>query len=83
MSVKTQAFFLKTELRHISIQLLVNHSILFCWYIFMKSLTHEKVNRIGIFLTWNWQLIWDWHGIKQENMIHIYAVTVTDVTGVQ
>ena len=47
---------------------------------FPKSLTHEKINRIRIFLTWNWQLIRDWHEIKQENMIQIYDVTIINVT---
>ena len=50
---------------------------------FLKSLTHEKFNRIQIFLTWNWQLIRDWPEIKLENMIHIYDVSIIDVTGVQ
>ena len=50
---------------------------------FLKSLTHEKINRICIFLTWNWQLIRDWCKIKQENMIHIYAITIIDDTGLQ
>ena len=36
-----------------------------------------------IFLTWNWQLITEWHEIKEENMIHIYDVTIIDDTGVQ
>ena len=42
-----------------------------------------KINRIRNFLTWNWQVIQDWRKIKQENMIHIYDITVIDVTGVQ
>ena len=46
-----------------------------------KSLTHEKSSRIWIFLTWNWQLILDWLEIKQENVIHIYDITITDVSG--
>ena len=46
-----------------------------------QSLTHEKINRIQI--SRNWQLIRDWREIKQENMIHIYAVTIIDVTGVE
>ena len=46
-----------------------------------KSLTHEKNSRIWIFLTWNWQLILDWLEIKQENVIHIYDITITDVSG--
>ena len=35
---------------------------------FLKSLTYEKINRIRIFLTWNWQLIRDWREIKQETL---------------
>ena len=52
-----------------------------CWYFFLKSLTHKKINRIRIFLTWNWQLIWDWSEIKQKNIIHMYDVTIIGVTG--
>ena len=44
-------FFVKTELQHIQLQLLVNHVILLLLIFFLKSLTHEKVNRIRIFLT--------------------------------
>ena len=33
------------------------------------ELTHEKINRIWISLTRNWQLNRDWGEIKQENMI--------------
>ena len=69
-------FFVKTELQHIKLQLLVNYFIL-------KPLTHEKVNIIRIFLTWNWQLICDWREIKQGNLIHIYDIAIIDVTGVQ
>ena len=29
------------------------------------------------------ELIWDWHEIKQENMIHINDVAIIDVTGVE
>ena len=54
--------------------------IIFCWYFFLKSLAHEKINRIRIFLTRNRQLIWDWLEIKQENMILIYDVTISHVT---
>ena len=57
--------------------------IIFADIFFLTSLTHEKINGIGIFPTWNWQLIRDWHEIKQENMIHIYDVTIIDVTRVQ
>ena len=42
-----------------------------------------KVNRIRIFLTWNQQLIPDWRDINQENMIHIYDVTIIDVAGAE
>ena len=84
ISVIAQVFFGKTELQHIQLQLLINHFILL-WFIFFfqKSLTHEKINRIRIFLTWNWQLIWDCCEIKQENMIHLYDAIIIDVTGVQ
>ena len=41
------------------------------------------MSRIWIFVTWNWQFIRDWREIKQENMIHIYDVTVTELKGVQ
>ena len=80
---KTQVFFAKTELRHIWLQHLVNLLYCFCWCFFLKSLTHEKTNRIRIFLIWNWQLIRDWCEIKQENMIHIYDVAIIEVTGMQ
>ena len=49
----------------------------------MYSLTHEKINRIRVFLTGNQQLIRDWRETKQEHMIHIYDVTIIDVTRVQ
>ena len=50
ISIKTQVSFVKTELRHIKLQLILNH-IIFVDIFFLKSLTHEKVNRIRIFLT--------------------------------
>ena len=64
-SAKTQAFFIKTELRHIKLQLLVNHFILFS-LIFSSEIISpwKKINRIQIFLKWNWQLIRDWRKIK-------------------
>ena len=86
--VKTQVFFVKTELRHIKLQFLVNYFILFLLMSFLKSFVSEiinpwKINRTGIFLTWNSQLIRDWHEIEQESMIYIDEVTIIDVTGVQ
>ena len=42
MSVKTQVFFVKAELRHIKLQLLANHFILFLLIYFLKSLAYEK-----------------------------------------
>ena len=81
ISVTAQVFFVKTELEHIQLQLLVNYFILLLLIFCLKSLTHRKINRIGIFLTWNRQLIRDWHKINQENMIHIYDVIIIDVTG--
>ena len=67
---KHKSFFVKTELRHIKVQLLENHFILFLLIFFSEIISHEKINRTRIFLTWNWQLIRDWREIKQENMIH-------------
>ena len=46
ISVTTQVFFVKTELQHIQLQLLGNHFILLLLIFFLKSLTHEKINRI-------------------------------------
>ena len=43
---KTQVFFVKTELRHIQLRLLVSHFILFLLIFFLRSLAHEKINRI-------------------------------------
>ena len=42
ISAKTQVFFIKTELRHIKLQLLLNYFILFLLIFFLKSLDHEK-----------------------------------------
>ena len=61
----------------------ITHFMLFHWYLFLKLRTHEKINKIRIFLTWNRQLIRDWHEIKKENTIHIHDVIIIDVTGVQ
>ena len=79
----TSIFFEKTELRHIKLQLLVNYFILFLLEFFSGIISPWKINRIRNFLTWNWQVIRDWRKIKQENMIHIYDITVIDVKGVQ
>ena len=47
ISVKTENFFIKIELRHIQLQLLVkSFYIIFVDIFFLKSLTHEKINRI-------------------------------------
>ena len=51
ISVTARAFFVKTKLQHIQLQLLVNHFILLLSIFLLKSLTHEKINRIRIFLT--------------------------------
>ena len=84
ISVKTQVFFVKIEVRHIKLQLLVNHFILFLLIFFSEVISPwKKIFRIRIFVTWNRQLIRDWCKIKQENMIHIYDITIIDVTGVQ
>ena len=81
ISIKTQVFFVKIELRHIWLQLLINHFILFSLTFSLKSLTHEKTNKVRIFITWNWQFIRDWRESKQENMIHIHDVTIMTSPG--
>ena len=84
ISVKTQVFFVKTEVRHIKLQLLLNPFILFLLIFFSEIINQKKkIYRNRIFLTWNWQLIRDWCEVKQENMIHIYDITIIDVRGVQ
>ena len=41
--MKTQVFCVKSELRHIQLQLLVNYFVLFLLiFFFLKSLAHEK-----------------------------------------
>ena len=40
----------------------------------------DGVDRIRIFLAWNWELIQDWCGITQENMIPIYDIPIIDAT---
>ena len=65
ISAKTQVFFVKTGL----------HFILFLLIFF------SEIYRIRIFLTWNWQLIRDWREIMQENMIHIYDITIMTAQG--
>ena len=84
---KTQQFRLKHKffrknrtITYLTITPSKTFYIIFCWYFFLKSLAHEKINRIRIFLTRNRQLIRDWLEIKQENMILIYDVTISDVT---
>ena len=42
ISVKTQVFFVKTELRHIKPQLLVNHFILFLFIFFSEDISPGK-----------------------------------------
>ena len=39
MSVKTQVFFVKTEVRHIELQFLVNHFILFLLIFFSEIIS--------------------------------------------
>ena len=52
ISVKTQVLFVKPELQlKLQLQLLVNHFILFLLTFFLKSVTHEKIKTIRIFLT--------------------------------
>ena len=57
------------------------------FYIIFVNIFSEIINawknRIGISLTWNWQLIRDWREVKQENTIYIYDVTIIDVIRVQ
>ena len=84
ISVKTLFFFRKNWTNtYLTTTTSKSFYIIFVDIFFLKSLIHEKVNRIWIFLTWNWQLIRDWREIKQKNMIHIYDVRIIDVTGVQ
>ena len=40
----------------------------------------KSIELIWIFRTWNWQIIQDWREIKPENVIHIYDLTIVDVT---
>ena len=44
---------------------------------------HEQSWKSPSWIGLNWQLIQNWREIKQENMVHVYDVTVIDVTGVQ
>ena len=60
---------------------LFNITFIDTFFFFLKSLTHEKVNRIRIFQTWNWQVIRDWRKIKEKNII--YDVIICNVIGVQ
>ena len=49
--ISVKSFFVKAELQHIQLQLLVNHFILLLLIFFLKALPHEKINKIRIFLT--------------------------------
>ena len=84
ISVKTSFFFCKNwTTTYLTTAPSKSFYNIFVDTFFLKSLNYDKINRIQIFLKWNWQLIWDWRKIKQEKMIHIYDITIIDVTGVQ
>ena len=73
---KRKYFLLKLAAAYLTTTPCKSFLYCFCRYFFLKSLTHEKINRIWIFLTWNSQLIWDWNEITLENAIHVYDVLI-------
>ena len=79
ISVKTQVLICKNWTRAYLSTTLSNHFILFLLILFSEIISPWKINRIRIFLTWNWQLIRDWRAIKHDSHLWIYDVTTIDV----